>query len=112
MNYIFSILLSLLSLLVLLYQTHQNHYANNLKCIDVTSVDTIRPQTPLNEEQHKDYMSLLGGVAWLNLTRMDICIYVQALQRAASKPTVGHLMRLNTVTRWIDNDTTQELSVL
>ena len=42
-------------------------------------------------------MSALGSVAWLIQTRMDIAIYVQALQRAAQAPTVAHMCRLSCV---------------
>ena len=46
---------------------------------------------------HQQYQSLLGGIAWCTLTMVHICVYVTALQRAAKKPTVGHLRRLNIV---------------
>ena len=35
------------------------------------------------------------------MTRLDVCIYTQALQRAAQKPTIANLLRLNTVVRWV-----------
>ena len=81
--------------------THQNHYVLGLKPIDTTSVDVTKPTQPLTKDQHEDYRSLLGGVSWLSQTRLDVCIYVQALQRAAQKPTIANLLRLNTVVRWI-----------
>ena len=81
--------------------THQNHYVTGLKAVDMTAVDTSKPLTPLTELQHSDYLSLLGGLSWLSQTRLDVCIYVQALQRAAQKPTIGHLQRLNCVVKWV-----------
>eukprot|EP00973_Karenia_brevis_P037025 5104059-Karenia_brevis.AAC.1 len=45
-------------------------------------------------------MSLLGGVAWLVLTRVDIAVYVQSLQRHAHKPCVQDWKRLKTVVRF------------
>jgi hypothetical protein len=46
-------------------------------------------------------LSLLGGLSWLSQSRQDVCIYVQALQRAAKAPTIGNLLRLNLVTKWV-----------
>ena len=45
-------------------------------------------------------MSLLGGLAWLVLTRVDLAVYVQALQRRAHSPRVVDFKRLNTVVRY------------
>ena len=44
---------------------HQNHYAQTLKPVDLCTVDSSRPLTPLSASQHSDYLSLLGGLAWL-----------------------------------------------
>jgi hypothetical protein len=49
---------------------------------------------------HAKYLSLLGGLSWLIQTRLDIAVYVQALQRASQSPRVEHLIRLNKVTKW------------
>jgi len=46
-------------------------------------------------------MSLLGAVAWLTQTRMDIAIYTQALQRVAHRPLGEHMQRLNKVVKWV-----------
>ena len=81
--------------------THQNHYVLGLKAVDMTTVDVTKPLTALTTSQHSDYLSLLGGLSWLSQTRLDMCIYVQALQRAAQSPTVGHLQRLNCVVKWV-----------
>ena len=47
------------------------------------------------------YMSLLGGVAWMCLTRVGICVDVQSLQRHAHQPRCCDLLRLNIVLRFI-----------
>ena len=79
----------------------QNHYVKNLQLIDVTGIDASDGSKLLNASQHADYLSLLGGLAWLGQTRLDTAIYTQALQRAAQSPTVAHLLRLNTVVKWV-----------
>jgi hypothetical protein len=81
--------------------THQNHYCQGLYPIDVSTVDCSKPSVPLTTSQHNEYRSLLGGLSWLSMTRLDVCIYTQALQRAAQKPTIANLLRLNTVVRWV-----------
>ena len=79
----------------------QNHYVKNLQLIDVTGIDAADGKKFLSTAQHADFLSLLGGLAWLGQTRMDTAIYTQALQRAAQAPTVAHLLRLNTVIKWV-----------
>ena len=46
------------------------------------------------------FRSLLGAIAWCNMTRCDIMVYVVALQRQAHKPRVIHARRLNAVVRY------------
>ena len=45
-------------------------------------------------------MTLLGATAWLLQTRMEIAVYVSALQRHMHEPRAVDLRRLNRVTRW------------
>ena len=47
------------------------------------------------------YMSVLGAVAWTVITRADVCIYVQALQRRAHKPRLIDCKKLNLVVRYL-----------
>lgn len=83
------------------YQLHQNHYAEQLRCIDTSSLDLSMPNKLLSEEFQTSFQSLLGGLGWLIQTRLDIAIYVCALQRAASKATTGHVLKLNKITKWV-----------
>jgi hypothetical protein len=62
---------------------------------------TVPASTPLNDIQHAQYLSALGGVSWLVQTRTDICVYVSALQRAAKAPQVQHALRLIKVCKWV-----------
>ena len=83
------------------YVVHQSHYASQLRCIDTSALDVSKPDQPLNPGFQSAYLSLLGGLSWLIQTRLDIAIYVVALQRAASKATTGHLLKLNKLTKWV-----------
>jgi hypothetical protein len=82
-------------------QICQDHYVLGLKPVDMTAVDCTKTDVALTKLQHSDYLSLLGGLSWLSQSRLDVAIYVQALQRAAKSPNIGNLLRLNLVTKWV-----------
>ena len=46
------------------------------------------------------FLSLLMALAYTLQTRVDLCVYVNALQRHAQTPTCLHVRRLNAVVRW------------
>ena len=83
------------------YWLHQNHFAQRLQTVDMSAVPITTPKALLSPALVAVYMSALGSVAWLNQTRMDISIYVQALQRNAKSPTVAHMSRLSCVIKWV-----------
>ena len=77
---------------------HQNHYAAQLRPIDLKLVGNHKDEEEVKEfspELHTLFMSLLGGLAWLVLTRIDICIYVQCMQSHAQSPRVEDVKKLN-----------------
>ena len=82
-------------------RVHQDHYATQLRLVDVSSLKIDEPDQLLTEAFVSSYLSLLGGLSWLIQTRCDIAIYVVALQRAAKRATVGHLLKLNKLARWV-----------
>ena len=49
-------------------------------------------------------MSLLGAVAYALMTRIDVAVFVCALQRVTSKPQIIHIKRLNAVLRWMQSN--------
>jgi hypothetical protein len=79
---------------------HQHEYAKQLILMEALPLASAKPETPLTELQHAQYLSLLGGVSWMIQTRLDVAVYVCALQRAATKPKVEHATRLNRVVKW------------
>ena len=57
------------------------------------------PECPAGPELESLFRSLLGAVAYTQLTQHQIACYVVALQRVASKLTIGEVRRLNVLTK-------------
>ena len=81
-------------------RAHQNTYVSQLQQIDIADIKGEDDETTVSDRFHSQYMSLLGGIAWMVLTRVDLAVFVQALQRRAHAPRVCDLKRLNTVVRY------------
>ena len=79
----------------------QQHYALSLQPIVSREIQTGQPETPASDELKGQYMSVLGALAYLMITRIDLAVYVAALQRAAHAPTVAHAKRLNVLVRYV-----------
>jgi hypothetical protein len=79
----------------------QAHYAVQLKLMDLSSMNLKEPSTPLNALQTAQYLSLLGGLSWMAQTRVDVGVFICALQRAAKSPCVEHAVRLCKVVKWV-----------
>jgi hypothetical protein len=88
---------------------HQHEYAKQLILMDTAPLISVDPSTPLNTLQHSQYLSLLGGASWMVQTRLDICVYICALQRAAKSPQAQHALRLVKVCKWIKRKSSQLL---
>ena len=58
------------------------------------------PDASASEGLIAQFISLLGALAYLLLTRVDIAVYVAALQLVSKAPKIIHVKRLNAVTRW------------
>ena len=83
---------------------HQNHYAAQLRPIDTKLLGDHKDEMEVKEfspELQTLFMSLLGGLAWLVLTRVDICIYVQCMQRHTQNPRVEDIKKLNRLLVWV-----------
>ena len=78
---------------------HQFKYVEQLRSIAVArgAVDEKEVEGQMKEQYH----SLLGGVAWTVITRADILVYVQALQRRGAAPRNVDCRRLNLVVRYL-----------
>jgi hypothetical protein len=79
---------------------HQTGYAATIKTISADLI-TGKPEDELADTILAGlYISVLGGVAWMILTRADLAVYVQALQRRASNPRITDCKRLNLIVRY------------
>ena len=61
----------------------------------------MKPEEPVSPEVARLYMSLLGGVAWTTQTRVDIIVFVSALQRRLKQPRVQDVINLNRVLKYL-----------
>ena len=82
----------------------QIHYVNTLRFITHPQLSTGAATDDSEESLHKLYMSLLGAVAYLAHTRLDLVVFVFALQRHSAKSQLEHVKRLNRLPRWIQRN--------
>ena len=80
---------------------HQNAYIKQIKLFDNVILAALKPEAPLTSRMSELYNSLLGALSWLTQTRLDIAIYVVALQRAAKAPHSEHAQRLQRIAKWV-----------
>ena len=59
---------------------------------------------PLPEHLQRQFLSLLMTVAYALLARIDVAVYVTALQRECQKPKPIHVRRLNLLLRWMQKN--------
>ena len=71
----------------------QDHYASQLKPIRMPK--GYKDTDPVDKTVNAAFLTLLGGLSWLCLTRYDISIYVCALQRASKAPQMQHASAAN-----------------
>ncbi len=78
----------------------QAAYAAQINPINLEGIDMTNETASLTEEVHAQILTLLGAMSWLIQTRMDIAIYVPALQRVSKSPQFGHVIRANKLVTW------------
>ena len=79
----------------------QEEYVKNLKPIIHGDLKGQSSEKECSPELTQLFMSLLGAVAYSLMTRIDIAVFVCALQRVTHKPKIIHIKRLNAVLRWM-----------
>ena len=80
---------------------HQHHCADQLRPIDETKIKSLPDDALVDPDMAWSYASLLGGLTWLTLTRLDPCIYIQALQRHARAPRAADVRRANKIVKYM-----------
>jgi len=81
----------------------QIKYASTLKAIVHPQLSSGKLEDDSCPEAHSLYRSLLGAVAYLAHTRLDVVVFVSALQRNSHQSKLEHLKRLNKLLSWIQH---------
>ena len=83
----------------------QSLYLTVLMPIANSPVTGSKSEEQLPEALQKQFLSLLMALSYALQTRVDLGVYVVALQRIAHEPTFMHLRRLNALVRWAQGRT-------
>ena len=81
------------------YVIDQTEYIKALKPVANSLVTGSKAEDKLSEPLQKQFLSLLMALSYAMQTRIDLGVYVVALQRIAHEPTCTHLRRLNALVR-------------
>jgi hypothetical protein len=81
--------------------TCQDEYLKQLNAIEDSRLQSQPLTIDLPLDLTGKYGSLLGGVAWVGMSRADALVYIQYLQRNMKKPAFKHLKDLNRLLRWL-----------
>ena len=82
----------------------QNLYLMALKPVSNHLLTGSKAEDLLPEPLQKQFLSLLMALAFALQTRLDLGVYVVALQRIAHEPTFAHLRKLNALVRWAQSN--------
>jgi hypothetical protein len=82
------------------YELDQIEYLAALKPIASSRLVGMSNDDAVSTDLAKLYLSLLMALAFTLITRVDLHVYVVALQRHTAHPTAGHVRKLNTLVRW------------
>ena len=82
------------------YTLDQTAYIAALKPIVCSDMVGRSAELPAPPEAAQTYLSLLMALAFTMLTRIDLSVYIIALQRHAQEPKTIHIRRLNALVRY------------
>ena len=80
---------------------HQNAYIEALRPLKLATLKGKPDDEQVDALFIEAFQRLLGGAAWTVLTRADVAVYIQALQRRGHVPRVCDCRRLNLVIRYL-----------
>ena len=78
----------------------QDQYVQALRPVVHKDLVGKKTEEAASEQVTALFLSLLMALAYALMTRVDLCVYVIALQRRTQAPTVGEVRRLNAIVRW------------
>ena len=80
----------------------QFHYANSLRPVIAVEAQGGADDDRLSTELAAVFLTIVGALAWLLQTRMDIAVYVCSLQRVEHAPLRIHMKRgANRLVRYV-----------
>ena len=79
----------------------QENYVKELRPIAEAELKLLSSDESVSELVKSQYMSLLGGLAWVVQTRPDIAVFISALQRRLQRPRVQDVLNLNRVLKYV-----------
>ena len=82
------------------YELDQTEYIKALKTIDSTDVTRKKGDAAVSPFTGKLFLAVLMVLACALMTRPDLCVYVNALQRNCQAPLEEHIRKLNAIVRW------------
>ena len=82
------------------YEMDQMQYLQALRPIVHKDLTGLKGEDKVSEALAKLFLSLLMACAYALMTRVDMCVFVIALQRRTQEPTALDIRRLNAVVRW------------
>ena len=82
----------------------QADYVTRLRPMVHSQLRSGQPEDLCCPELQALYMSLLGAIAYLSHTRIDIVVFICAFQRHTHKPQVQHARKLNRLLNWIQKN--------
>ena len=82
----------------------KQEYLKALKSIRHPEIIGKKAEEPAAPAVQQMFHSLVMAVAYILITRIDICIYCVALQRVTAAPTNLHVRRLSALVRWAQSN--------
>ena len=79
----------------------QHSYVSELRPIPEAELKLLPAEQAASQGQTQQFMSLVGGLAWVVQTRPDVAVFVAALQRRLKAPVVKDLVNANRVFKYL-----------
>ena len=75
-----------------------------LRSIEHPQLATGTDEEKCVQALHSLFISLLGAIAYATHTRVDVMVFIVALQRQNHNPEVQHVRKLNKLLRWVQRN--------
>ena len=82
----------------------QIDFLSKLHTIEHPQLATGTNEDKCIDTLHQLFMSLLGAIAYATHTRVDVMVFIVAMQRQNHSPEVQHVRKLNKLLRWVQRN--------